>query len=213
MCWNQHVSLNTFLFSGFVLLLIVYNNNYTPYKIKEINNIWMYLFITSIFSMQLIEFFLWRNVKDSYYNGMFTFLALLLVFIQPIASLMLLSNIKLRNILLTIYGLFSVIYYIYKFTNYKFESKISPLGHLIWNLNIEFIVFMCWIFFFLFSLFYEKKWIYFLFGFITVIAMIYKYTSDESVGSMWCWFENSFSIYLAAYLLFYLPYFESKELC
>lgn len=35
MCWNENVSLNTFLFSSFVLLLIFYNNTYTQYKIKH----------------------------------------------------------------------------------------------------------------------------------------------------------------------------------
>ena len=29
MCWNKEVSLNTFLFSSFVFLLILYNNKYT----------------------------------------------------------------------------------------------------------------------------------------------------------------------------------------
>ena len=44
MCWNQHVSLNTFIFSMFVLLLIAYNNEYTQYKIPELNNIVIYYF-------------------------------------------------------------------------------------------------------------------------------------------------------------------------
>jgi hypothetical protein len=39
MCWNKEISLNTFLFSSFVLILIIYNNAYTQYKIKELNNI------------------------------------------------------------------------------------------------------------------------------------------------------------------------------
>ena len=41
MCWNEHVSLNTFLFSSFVLLLIIYNNYYTKYKIKELHSPWI----------------------------------------------------------------------------------------------------------------------------------------------------------------------------
>ena len=44
MCWNKEVSLNTFIFSIFVLLLIMYNNAYTQYKIEELNSIWVYLF-------------------------------------------------------------------------------------------------------------------------------------------------------------------------
>ena len=58
MCWNEHVSLNTFLFSSFVLLLIIYNNLFTKYKIQELNNTFVYLFITSFVVMQLIEFFI-----------------------------------------------------------------------------------------------------------------------------------------------------------
>ncbi len=66
MCWNQHVSLNTFLFSSFILILIIYNNKYTQYKIKELNNVWIYVFFFSFISMQLIEFFIWRNINNKY---------------------------------------------------------------------------------------------------------------------------------------------------
>ena len=47
--WNKDISLNTFLFSSFVLLLIIYNNTYTQYKINELENIWMYLFLLHLF--------------------------------------------------------------------------------------------------------------------------------------------------------------------
>ena len=68
MCWNAEVSLNTFLFSSFVLCLIIYNNTYTQYKIKDFNNIWIYLFFVSFILMQLFEFFIWRNVDNKLYN-------------------------------------------------------------------------------------------------------------------------------------------------
>ena len=54
MCWNQYVSLNTFLFSAFVLVLIVYNNKYSPYKLDELNSVYAYFFLMSFFTMQLI---------------------------------------------------------------------------------------------------------------------------------------------------------------
>ena len=54
MCWNSQVSLNTFLFSTFVLLLVMYNNYYTQYKIKGMENIWVYVFFMSFITMQLI---------------------------------------------------------------------------------------------------------------------------------------------------------------
>ena len=47
MCWNENVSLNTFLFSSFVLLLIMYNNAFTQYKINELNNVYIYIYCIS----------------------------------------------------------------------------------------------------------------------------------------------------------------------
>jgi hypothetical protein len=57
--WNEHVSLNTFLFGSFVLGLVIYNNLYTPYKIKEIHSLAAYLFLASILLTQLP----WRNLR------------------------------------------------------------------------------------------------------------------------------------------------------
>lgn len=61
MCWNANVSLNTFLFSGCVLALIIYNNSFTQYKIQELNNKWVYFLIASFVFIQLIEFFIWKK--------------------------------------------------------------------------------------------------------------------------------------------------------
>jgi len=94
MCWNESVSLNTFMFSSFILLLIIYNNLFTQYKIQELNNIWVYLFLASFIFMQLIEFFIWRNINNKFYNKLFSIIATLLLIIQPIMSIMILTNKK-----------------------------------------------------------------------------------------------------------------------
>ena len=206
MCWNQEVSLNTFLFSGFVLGLVVYNNAYTQYKIRSLNNIWVYLFILIVISMQLVEFFIWRNIQNDGYNRMFTIIAYLVVCLQPVASLMLLSDEKIRNYLLMGYLILAIPYISYMFLNNKFKTIVSPLGHLNWNFNVTDPVFYGWCFFFFFSFFYERKWPYLIFGLITIVLFLYKYSWDKSIGSMWCWFINSASLFLATYLLFYLPY-------
>ena len=54
MCWNQYISLNTFIFSVFVLLLIAYNNEYTQYKTPFFSNKFVYFFFMSFISMKLI---------------------------------------------------------------------------------------------------------------------------------------------------------------
>lgn len=211
MCWNADVSLNTFLFSIFVLGIVYYNNHYTKYKIHHFDNEWMYIFLLVSFSMQLIEYFLWKNINNKYYNSIFTTCSFILVFLQPVASLMLLSNYSIRNMLLTLYIIIVVPYIIYRIYSKKFGTTVSPSGNLIWNLHINRIIFWFWLFLLLFSFLYQQQWGSVLFAIITFSIFIYK--EQASSGSLWCWFINSVSIYLSVYLLFYLPFNENKRIC
>jgi len=214
MCWNENVSLNTFLFSGFVLALIIYNNSFTKYKIHELNNKWVYLFIASFVFMQLIEFFIWRNINNKFYNNIFSIFAVLLLIIQPIVSIMIITNIQLRNLLLISYLLLVIPFSIYKFSTNHIHSVVSEGGHLIWNFfNIPPILWIVWLFFFLFSFFYEKKWFGIIFGLITLFIAVINYKNDNTMGSMWCWSVNSIMIYYAIYLLLYLPFLEKTKVC
>lgn len=216
MCWNEDVSLNTFLFSSFVLLLIIYNNLFTKYKIQELNNPFIYLLIASFVFIQLIEYFIWKNINDKFYNNMFSIMATVLVFLQPVASIFILSNIQLRNTLLCLYLLLAIPYSIYKFsTRYNTHSVISKTGHLDWKfVGTTPIMLLIWLFFFLFSIVYEKKWVGFIFAVITLLISFINYKNDATViGSMWCWIVNSIMIYYAFYLLICLPFLEKSKLC
>jgi hypothetical protein len=211
MCWNADVSINTFIFSIFVLGLVYYNNNYTKYKIHHFDNQWLYVFLLLAFSMQLIEFFIWKNINNKFYNKFFTILAFILIFCQPMASLMLLNNLSLRNLMLLLYFIFGVPYAIYTIYTKNFGSIVSKSGNLIWNIKINIFCFWIWLFLLLFSFLYERKWGHVLFAIITFSIFIYKEQSTS--GSVWCWFINSISIYLAIHLLFYLPFYENKQIC
>lgn len=214
MCWNENVSLNTFLFSGFILALIIYNNSFTKYKIQELNNKWIYFFIASFVFMQLIEFFIWRNIDNKFYNNIFSILATLLLLLQPIFSIMILKNINLRNALLISYLSLTFPYSVYKFSTTNIHSVISESGHLRWKFfDTGPIIFIVWLFFFLVSFVYEKKWFGLFFGLITLIITILNYKNDNTVGSMWCWSVNSMMIYYAIYLLIYLPFLEKMNIC
>jgi len=212
MCWNAEVSLNTFLFSSFMLFLIIYNNLCTQYKIIEFKNLWVYVFFASFILMQLIEFFIWKTINNKYYNNIFSIAATLLILLQPVASLMILSNIDLRNGLLIIYFLLVIPYSIYKFNNQNIHTIITSNKHLQWQFfNPSLIEKIIWLFFLLFSLFYEGLWIGLLFGVITLIVMLYFYHKNNTVASMWCWIVNSIFIILGCYLLFYLPFLENSS--
>ena len=214
MCWNQEVSLNTFLFSSFAMLLIMYNNKYTQYKITHINTVWKYLFFWSFIIMQLIECFIWRNINDPFYNKVFSILAALVLIIQPFVSLMMISDNIIRNTLVTTYLAGAIPYSIYKFSTNNINSVVSNKGHLKWNFFKQpFIIFLIWMFFFSFGLFYEGYFYGLLFGMITIFTIGYNFYADKTLGSTWCWTINSIFIYYLCYLLFYLPYFEHKSVC
>jgi hypothetical protein len=214
MCWNKEISLNTFVFSSFVLGLIIYNNAYTQYKIVDINNIWVYLFFISFILMQLIEFFIWRNVNNPIYNKLFTMMATLLLLVQPIATNMLITNKSVQRGMLFLYLICMMPFATYRFMTKNINSTVSKMGHLQWNSlfnnnnTLDHVAIIIWLVFFLFPLFYERQFFGFLFGLLTLLVIIYNYYKDDTIGSMWCWVVNSLMLYYAGYLLFYLPFFK-----
>ena len=183
MCWNEHVSSNTFLFSSFVLGLIIYNNTFTKYKIQELNNTWIYLFIASFVFMQLIEFFIWRNINNKFYNNLFSILGLLLLFVQPIASIMILQNVELRNLLLASYLLVATPYSIYEFSTKHIHTVVSKHGHLKWKLfQTSSIAWVVWLFFFLFSFVHRKNWSGLLFAFTTLFLAFFNLVGNPGIA-------------------------------
>ena len=214
MCWNQYVSINTFFFSTVILLLIIYNNVYSPYKITEFNNNYVYLFIFSVISMQLIEFFLWRNLKNKDINVLFSKLGATLLILQPVASLMLLSDISLRINALIAYCVPAFSYLIYKLYNKDFITFVSKNNHLTWDWlwlkleNTNLLLFSYWLFFLLFSLFINKQYIFIFVGLSTLLISFYNSINDNSIGSVWCWAINVVMLFFAFKLLLWLPFKE-----
>jgi len=210
MCWNQAVSLNTFLFSSFVLCLVIYNNAYTQYKIQELNGFWMYIFLFSIISMQLVEFFIWRNMKNAFYNRAFTWIANILLLSQPAFSLMLLPDIKMKPVLLSVYLVLVSVYAIHQMMTFDVHSTVSTMGHLQWNTSklSQLLIWVIWLFFFSFSLIYLNKIRGILFAALLLLVSYYNFSKDNSMGSMWCWFVNFGAVYCAFVLLFYLPFIK-----
>lgn len=212
MCWNQYVSLNTFIFSTFVLLLIVYNNRYSPYKIKELDNIYYLIFLMSFITMQLIEFFLWRNLNNKEYNKLFSILGSLLILLQPVASLMMLKNYSLRINMLIAYCIPFFSYFIYKISSKNFTTVVAKNGHLKWDWadfdGSKNILLIFWLFFLFFSLFINKFYFGLIYTIVLLILSFYSYNSYGTFGSLWCWAINSIILYYAIKLLVLMPFNE-----
>lgn len=227
MCWNEHVSINTFIFSCFVITLTAYNNEYTPYKIHGMN-IYTYIFAFSVIFMQLIEFFLWRNIDNVFYNSLFSIIGILLICFQPIASILLIEN---NPSLIQSFILAYLLALGFGFSQISFNkipiTKIVD-GHLRWkwinltNFYIFIFMMLCYVFFLFFPILYNclqqttiiNNWFFiFIFAFSTYLYTLYSFVKKGYSYSLWCWFINIISIYVAFKILIYLPYVEKMELC
>jgi hypothetical protein len=213
MCWNQYVSINTFVFGIFGLILIFFNNKYSNYKIDFFKNSYAYLFMLSFMFMQLFEFVLWRNLDNQVINKIVSTLGFLLLSIQPIASLLLLNNIQLRNKLLLTYSIPAFIFVIYNILTTNIHTVLSSSGHLAWkwtfykNGLLQWIIIPFYLFFLFFSLLYNKYYNS-LFILLLYFIFIYYFGKDGSSGSIWCLSVNSTVLYFLLQILIVMPYYE-----
>lgn len=213
MCWNQYVSINTFIFGIFALLIIAFNNNYSNYKIIFFNNSYAYLFMLSVIFMQFFEFILWRNIDNKLINKVFSILGFLLLSIQPITSLLLLNNIELRNNLLLAYSIPTFFFVIYNILSTNIHTIISPYGYLSWKWTsnktglIQHVIIPFYLFFLFFSLIYNNYYNS-LFFLILYLIFIYYFGKDGSSGSIWCLSVNLIVLYFLLEILVIMPYNE-----
>jgi hypothetical protein len=202
--------MNTFIFGIIGLLIIAFNNKYSNYKISFFNNPYAYLFMLSFIFMQLVEFILWRNLDNRVINNIASTLGFLLLSIQPLASLLLLNNIPLRNKLLLAYAIPAFSFAIYNIFSTKIHTALSPSGHLSWKwtgykhklLTIPF-----YLFFLFFSLVYNKYYNSLLI-LLLFFVFIYYFGKDGSYGSIWCFSVNSTVLYFLLQVLIVMPYYE-----
>ena len=209
MCWNKEVSLNTFLFSSFVLGLVVYNARYTKYKIHLFQNNWIVVFFMSFIVIQLIEYFIWKNIKHTFYNSVFSTIAAIVIFLQPVVTTMLINNANIRNHLLFLYSLFFVPFVVYHLSTKRIVSKVNSNGNLSWSFfEMPPVLRTMWYLFFLFPLLYNHIYFGLTFGIVTLIILAINFKEYNSISSLWCWVVNSVMVFCAALLLFYLPFKE-----
>jgi len=219
MCWNADISINTFLFSSFVLLFIYFTNTYTKYKTPLFDNPIVYLFILSVISMQLIEYFLWRNLKNKSVNESLSKLSSFLFILQPLFLMLLIPVLKIRNTMLTFYLLFMAFYLTYKkiFSPIIFHTSIAKNGHLSWEFvnhkGYENIFSFIYLLFYISTAFLVNNFLITLFLIPSFILSLFFYFRDGTFGTMWCWITNLFLLYFLVDILIVKPYYEYNGLC
>jgi len=187
MCWNATVSMNTFIFVVFSIVVGLYNS---ALNIPEA------AFFLSFGSMQLVEYFLW---KFPYQNALFSVLGLCLIVLQPLFSILQLKTKEHLMPLLTVYlGFFIwMVYVMLNPTKYgiRFSSTVAPNGHLMWNwlpvqLSTFIIIYMLLMFIPLYLLGHTLKIIG---GITTLIISLITYGYYGTWGSVWCWLASLYS--------------------
>mgnify|MGYP006286892093 CR=1 FL=1 len=179
MCWSAEVSLNTYIIAIFGTGFALYNKIPLPFII------WLHLFSM----MQLAEYFIWTNLKDPFYNTVFSSFGLTILVLEPIASMFLMKSSPLRSYLLISYLLFLLlilgIYY-----PWVPKTIVAKNGHLSWlwqHPKMPLFVNLIWAAFFILPVFLSGYKRVALFSLLTLMITIYTYNKDGTWGSMWCW--------------------------
>ena len=219
MCWNQDISINTFLFACLALSFIFFTNTFTKYKTKTFDNPLVYLFLLEGVIMQLIEFFLWRNLKNKSMNELLSKIASFFVFIQPITLMLMIPNISIKYTLIFLYFMFYIFYFGYRETYNPiiFHTSIGINGHLSWEWmnykGYENIFLFIYLLFFVASLLFIKNTLLCLFVLISLIISLFLYYKYNTFSSMWCWYVNLFLLYFIVDILIIKPFYEYNGLC
>lgn len=176
MCHSAQVSIDTFILSL-----------YAAYFIWREGRTWALAFWLSFTSIQLVEYFLWQNLHNPPINHFWSWVALILICLQPFFSVMI-SNIrnKNKNIVLAAYAML-VVWMVWNAKNVR--TKVGPRGHLLWQWLVAYpvwVMFM-WSVFLIVPLLVSEYTVAGMFTLLVLIVSWYYYYLDGTWGSMWCW--------------------------
>ncbi len=205
MCWNPDVSITTFLFSCFTLIFIYVTSTLTKYKHSLFKNKWMYLFLFALASMQLVEFFLWRNLNNPY-NKIFSIIGSGVLVFQQLCLMLMIPN-PFKQYMLLLYGVWLLCYWIYKllYSPVHFHTSIGKNGHLSWQwinyTGYEQVFLLVWLLFYIIPVLLISNPTLSLFTFSYLVVSLYYY-KDKTFGTMWCWGTNLLLLYFILDILF-----------
>ena len=218
MCWNSDISINTFIF-GCMTLIFIFLASFTKYRLEAFKNPLVYLFLSVTVSVQLVEYFLWKNLNNQSMNKLFTRILQILIIIQlPILFLMIEDNtIKYWGLFFfVLYLIVGKIYCIYNPT--KYHTSIGKNGHLSWDwikydTPISKLLIFIWLAFYVFAALFINNIELTIMILLSLFITLLFYYKDKTFTSIWCWSSNILLIYFIVKILIIKPYYEYNKLC
>ena len=205
----------------FSLLFIYITNTYTRYKSYGFDGFYYYFIYILLVSVQLFEYFIWKNIKNKRMNYILSILLCILIFSQMFFLIFVAKSIY-QPYLFAYYFIFIATFFLYKnqYNPIQFKTTVSPNGHLSWE--------------FLRMTGYEKIFLVVGFSFYSLPVLLskLKYTKfnllliiftfiltymlfkkDNTYGSLWCWMFNLIFILYIVNILIISPFYEYNGLC
>lgn len=170
--------------------------------------------------MQLLEYFILKNIKNHKRNTFLSKLGLFLI-VSQVYVLILFAQPVYYSILLAIYTLFFLSVYLYKSTYnpFVFKTTVSPNGHLSWEwgrcdgkerpiLWISMLLYLIpWL------LAKRTPYTVLFIGGITFMLGYILLQKENTYGSMWCWLINVIFLFTLIDILLVQPFREYNGIC
>ncbi len=153
-------------------------------------------------------------------NKLLSKIAMCLIIIQHLSIISLITNLKIRYVMFSLYLFFIInfiIYYSYTNNTYQFNTYIANNGHLSWDWmnykGYENIWIFIWLLFYIIPAFTINNFLLSLFILVSLFVSLFFYFKQNTFGTMWCWSSNLFLIYFVIDILLIKPFCEYNSLC
>jgi len=174
MCWSASGSLGTWV-AG-MTLAVASGRQYDP-------ALWTFMVLFT--QMQLIEYFLWRDLKVPRLNAIWSKAGLFVILLEPVAAIYLIKDVKLRRNMLMAYGAYIATLLLTK--KFDFRTVVGGNGHLEWKWLVPGWSSIPWFVFFLAPILISKRYGVFAYSLGILLVSVYYYSRYNTISSMWCW--------------------------
>jgi hypothetical protein len=196
MCWNAEVSINTFVFA---VLSFIIGYSY-GFPIRKL------VFMLVFSCIQLVEYFLWKNLNNSFMNSLFSKIGFFVILLETLFSLNLIQNDIIRKKLIYFYLFITFVFLTFNYKYFNFSTSVGTKGFLNWHwlksFNTSFILFFtAWTLLFFIGLFLSGDYVMFAFGIFTFAYSWFNRKKNDTFGTHWCSISNAVWLYVLIWVL------------